>query len=55
MTRTRSRRALLALAAGLAALPGAHAQATDFPTKPITIIVPYPAGGIVDSVTRVIA
>lgn len=42
-----------ALAAALAALPPAQAQ--EFPSKPITIIVPYPAGGIVDNITRVIA
>ena len=45
----------LALALGAAAAPLAWSQSTDFPTKPITIIVPYPAGGIVDSITRVIA
>lgn len=50
-------RRLLALccALGLAATPLAWAQTTDFPSRPITIIVPYPAGGIVDSITRVIA
>jgi len=45
----------LCSAMGLAAAPPAWAQSTDFPTKPITIIVPYPAGGIVDSITRVLA
>jgi tripartite-type tricarboxylate transporter receptor subunit TctC len=55
MKRPACRRTLLALAVGLAVLPAVQAQGTDFPTKPITIIVPYPAGGIVDSVTRVIA
>lgn len=52
------RRALLrsALALAAMALPAAfapvHAQA-DFPSKRITVIVPYPAGGIVDNVTRI--
>ena len=55
MIRPGSRRTLLALATGLAVLPAAQAQGSDFPTKPVTIIVPYPAGGIVESVTRVIA
>ena len=32
---------------------GAQAQAT-FPSKPVRVIVPYPAGGIVDVVARVI-
>jgi tripartite-type tricarboxylate transporter receptor subunit TctC len=45
----------LSSALGLAAAPLAWAQGTDFPTRPITIIVPYPAGGIVDSITRVLA
>jgi len=40
--------ALLALGA-----VGAQAQAT-FPNKPVRVIVPYPAGGIVDVVARVI-
>ena len=34
---------------------GLEAQAqTDFPNKPIHIVLPYPAGGIVDNVTRVV-
>ena len=32
-----------------------RAQAADYPTKPITIIVPYPAGGGVDAMARVVA
>jgi tripartite-type tricarboxylate transporter receptor subunit TctC len=55
MSRHAALRTLLALAAGLCVLRPAQAQGTEFPSKPITIIVPYPAGGIVDSVTRVIA
>ncbi len=38
--------------APLVAVTAAHAQ-TDFPNKRITVIVPYPAGGIVDNVTRI--
>lgn len=43
-------------AAGVASLiaAGAFAQA-DYPTKPITLVVPYPAGASVDSVGRFIA
>lgn len=50
------RRRLLLTAAG-APLAGALARASaqDFPSKPITIVVPYPAGGIVDVVNRQIA
>lgn len=42
-----------ALALGMAALTGAHAQ--DYPTRAVTIIVPYAAGGSTDLVTRLIA
>ncbi len=47
----------LGLAAGIAALllgGGARAE-NDFPNRPIHIIVPYPAGGIVDIVARAVA
>jgi tripartite-type tricarboxylate transporter receptor subunit TctC len=49
------RRALLAVAvaAGLAGIGTASAQ--DFPSRPITIIAPFPAGGPLDSIARVIA
>lgn len=49
------RRSLLVaiLAALAAALPGAVAAQT-FPTKPIRIIVPFPAGGTSDILTRLI-
>jgi len=39
--------------AGLAATRGARAQ--SFPSRPITIVVPYPAGGPVDVTARLIA
>lgn len=45
-------RALVLIAALLAAGP-AYAQ-TDFPNRRIHMIVPYPAGGIVDIVTRIV-
>ncbi|HTA99944.1 MAG TPA: tripartite tricarboxylate transporter substrate-binding protein [Bradyrhizobium sp.] len=47
----------LGLAAGIAALllgSGARAE-SDFPNRPIHVIVPYPAGGIVDIVARAIS
>jgi tripartite-type tricarboxylate transporter receptor subunit TctC len=46
-------KAALRLAVGIAMLLGgaAHAQ-SNYPNRPIRIIVPYPAGGIVDIVAR---
>ena len=54
-TRGISRRAALAALGGSAALApfGAHAQ--TFPTKPITLIVPFPAGGSTDRHLRTLA
>jgi len=42
----------LALAFIIAASPGT-AQADDYPSKPVRVIVPYPAGGGVDVVARI--
>jgi tripartite-type tricarboxylate transporter receptor subunit TctC len=42
------------LAAGLLISLCAKAQEGDFPNKPIRMTVPYPAGGVVDIVTRII-
>ncbi|BBK34879.1 tripartite-type tricarboxylate transporter receptor subunit TctC [Stella humosa] len=51
------RRALLALTCAAAALlpVAAVAQTTDWPTKPITMVVPYPPGGVNDLVARAVA
>jgi tripartite-type tricarboxylate transporter receptor subunit TctC len=46
-------RRLLALLAVFAALPLAHAQA--WPNRPVKMIVPFPAGGPTDVLTRVLA
>src|SRR3989440_3076520 len=52
MLRTRCLAFMLVTA--LVSLAGAaHAQ-TDFPSRRIHVIVPYPAGGIVDIVTRIV-
>jgi tripartite-type tricarboxylate transporter receptor subunit TctC len=44
----------LALAAALAAPPQNQAIAEDYPARPVTMIVPYPAGGGVDAMGRII-
>src|SRR3954469_19431539 len=48
-----TRRAALAAITGLWAVRSAGAQ--SFPSRPITIVVPYPAGGPVDITARLIA
>jgi len=48
-----TRRATLGAAAALVLPTGTRAQA--YPSKPIRILVPFPAGGIVDIVTRALA
>ena len=57
--RTRSaagvaRRTFMRLAAGAAVLPGLSpaAWALDYPTRPVTIIVPVPPGGALDILAR---
>ena len=47
-----TRRAALSALAGLAATRGARAQ--TFPSRPIAIVVPYPAGGPVDVTARLV-
>ena len=43
----------LMMLAAVGALSGAQAQ-SEFPNKAIQIVLPYPAGGIVDNITRVV-
>lgn len=58
-SRSLSRRSVLrtltaGLAAGFGSWQSASAQ-TDFPNKPVTLIVPWPPGGATDSVLRALA
>ncbi len=46
-------RAVVGLLAALAALP-AFAQKVDWPTKPVRFIVPFPPGGTVDPLARMV-
>jgi tripartite-type tricarboxylate transporter receptor subunit TctC len=49
------RRLLLVLCAALAALPGAALAQANWPTRSITIVSPFAAGGPADGLTRVFA
>ena len=52
----KSLRPLVAALAAFAAFSGAaQAQATDWPAKPITMIVPYAPGGFADTRVRLLA
>lgn len=43
------------LAVALAAVMGSAAQAQSYPSRPVTLIVPYPAGGPTDQLARQLA
>ena len=45
---------IIAALAALLLLVGGSAQAQTFPNRPVTIIVPYPPGGLIDLVARML-
>jgi tripartite-type tricarboxylate transporter receptor subunit TctC len=51
----RRRGVLLAAIATVLAGPAAHAQGNDYPSRPITLVVPFPAGGPTDASARLFA
>ena len=47
-------RTLIALTIATA-LSASHAQAQNWPTRPVTMVVPYAAGGPIDTIGRIMA
>ena len=52
LRRSALRLGIAAFSLGTLAMPAAWAQQTAWPTKPVNLIVPWPAGGPSDSVAR---
>ena len=48
-------RTIAAVAAVIVVSVAAFAASSDYPTRPITLIVPYPAGGGNDVIARLVA
>lgn len=55
MVMNRNRRMLCGATLLSSALPSAWAQGSDFPNKPVRIIIPFATGGPTDTTTRVLA
>lgn len=52
---TASRRSILAAGLGLAALPRPSAAQDAFPSRPVTLVIPWAAGGSTDTLGRLLA
>lgn len=50
-----SRRSLIAATAAIATAPASWAQSGPYPNRPLTLVVPYPAGGASDAGARIFA
>src|SRR5215213_1574070 len=57
MRSTPSRRTVLRLGAGAAALVATprSVRAQAYPSRPVTMIVPYPPGGLFDAIARILS
>ena len=55
MTTELTRRSLMALGIAALSLTGLPAMADDYPSKPVTLVVAYAAGGGTDAIARVFA
>src|SRR5262249_116899 len=47
--------AIMSVIAAGVCVPAARAQAEDWPTRPLTLVVPFSAGGSSDTIGRIIA